>query len=162
MATPILTVTLSKKRDLLLARQRGRQIASLLGYDAEWCAVVAAQVFELASVLLRRECPCEIVFQVTDNSFEVFPRENGNAFRQLRTAPADRGEAVCRLDVPLPRNDRSMTAADASWIVGVLGHLAPFDPFEEIEKQNREFLDVMARRGGLLIGAESDPRKSVA
>ena len=48
MGTSLLTLILRSKRDILLARQRARQVAGLLGYKPRDQAVIAAAVFEIS------------------------------------------------------------------------------------------------------------------
>ena len=65
MTVPILTLSLRRKRDVVLARQRGRQVAAMLGYSAHEQTVIATAVFELAAELGRWDGGGSLEFQVS-------------------------------------------------------------------------------------------------
>lgn len=118
------TVRLSQRRDLLLARQRARQAAGLLGLPLVDQVRLAAAVFELASSAYDA-APAMLQFGITDRSLYV--RAVGSA-SALALAPLHQAlPPECRLPVE-----------DVAWAMQKLFELAPFRAFEEVEQQNRD------------------------
>src|SRR5436190_22375311 len=91
MSTPLLTVTLQCERDVLEARQRGRQLAGLLGYDAREQVLVAAAVFEVAWSAWQNRGRCQLCFHVEDGQLAVIP---GRLPRQERPRVAKKSRAA--------------------------------------------------------------------
>src|SRR6266849_5532239 len=95
MAIPLLTLSLRNKRDVLLARQRARQIAGLLGYSPQLRLAVAARVFEIAWQAFQLRGRRVVVFQVDANVLHVFaaelsPQQHGDVQEETRSARASR------------------------------------------------------------------------
>ncbi|MBY0526661.1 MAG: hypothetical protein K2R98_24910 [Gemmataceae bacterium] len=124
MSTSILALPLRRRRDLLAARQRARQIASLLGFDRDERAVVAATAFEFARLTLEERDGATLHFVLAADRLQVFA-EPGMSFR---------------LERPLPEKGRAMCAEDVRWAVQELQMLTPIDLFEEVHHQNQEIL----------------------
>lgn len=62
MSSPILTVAVRYERDIVLARQRARQIASLFGYPKRDQARIATAVSEIARNAFRYACGGKVEF----------------------------------------------------------------------------------------------------
>src|SRR5437879_1710758 len=101
MNTPILTLPLRSKRDVVLSRQYARQIAALLGFDPQEQMWIAAAAFEIAQQNYNRKRPRSIRFQLANRSLEVIPDPGDGRFARrtiLRFVP----QSTLRLSVPLP------------------------------------------------------------
>ncbi len=117
----LLDLPLTRTRDMLLARQRGRQIAGLLGFPPEQQTRIAAAVFEIA-VTTKHEA--SLRFQMTDRVFQVV------------AVPV----AALRLEVELPATADKLDRADVTWAVEELDRTTPFDVREELRFLNQELL----------------------
>jgi hypothetical protein len=146
MCTSILTLPLRKKRDVLLARQRARQIARLLGFDPREQACIAAGVFAVASTARQRGGRCALRFQLAGDVLQVIPvlgrRRTAGLERFLRQLPSAAG-SLLRLEKPLPAKGPAVSREDLPWIVAELARLMPLNAFEEIEQQNQELLHAL-------------------
>lgn len=122
----LLDLPLGRKRDLLLARQRARQIVGLLGFDREKQASISATVFEIASQVCGKK-GANLRFQLGGNGLQVLalPR------------------SALRLDIPLPPASAKMERADLAWAVVALHENTPLDVLEEVRLQNQELLRTM-------------------
>src|SRR5437879_1212402 len=105
MATPILVQNLRKKRDVIIARQRGRQIAGLLGFDAREQTCIAAAVFEIARNTLRYSRRSVVAFQVEGDMLQIFP------------VVVKRGAIPIRMEKPLPKDGAAVGPDDLEWVV---------------------------------------------
>lgn len=128
MGTTLLTLSVRRQRDILMARQRARQIANLLGFEPEAQLEISTAVFEIAHQLLRRWGEGSLQFLVDDQTLRIVCPET---------------EAAPRLDRPLPRKDLPLTGADLLWTVEALHQLTPLNLFEEIQLQNRELMGAL-------------------
>jgi hypothetical protein len=148
MNNSLLTVAVRRKKDLLRLRQRGRQIAALLGYEAYDQSAIAAGVFAIACQTLREYGPCVVHFQLVDNVFRVVPvgarkhtQPTAGRFQgwygSVDAAPA------LRIEKPLPPREPPLSAEDAVFAAQHLERLTPSNLFEEIERQNQELLQAM-------------------
>src|SRR5258708_1831737 len=108
---PLLTLQLQKKRDLVLARQRARQIAGLLGFDAQEQSLIAAGVFAIADAVFRQEGHAAIEFRVEADALQVLPvrgQRRAPWLALLRPGPS----AALRLEKPLPREGAALARED--------------------------------------------------
>jgi hypothetical protein len=129
MITPLLTLKLRNKRDVLLARQRARQVAGLLGFVPADKMRIAAWVFQIALNAVKN-CRCSLKFQLTDDTLQVFPE-------------AALGTPQDRLDQPLPEGSPGLAPEDVVWLLHELSQLTPLDVFDEIRQQNQELLQAL-------------------
>ena len=127
MSRSIHTVKLRTPRDVIVARQRARQIAGLLGFAPEEQAFITAAVGEVARSIGRGS----LEFQVDDNI--------------LRVAPGTRepGRKRLRLEKALPRKATALDPDHLAWAIQELEHLTPLNVAEEVRQQDRELLRVM-------------------
>jgi hypothetical protein len=131
MSEPILTLSLRRKRDVLIARQRTRQIAGLLGYDGRQQVQIAAAVFDLGVAFLRQRGRGVLRFHADGGSFRV------------ATEPV----IVLRLERPLPPGVLDMASGDVAWAAGALDDLTPLSVYEEMVQLNRELLQALRELG---------------
>jgi hypothetical protein len=168
MLTPLLSLTLQSKRDVVLARQSARQLAKLLGFGTSEQTRIAAAVFEVAYNACRSLGRVTLNFEMTDASLRVFPAtiaeakavrnkargkkepdpvphwDNAGILRladHLRRHPR-RGTngRLLQLDFPLGDAVPAVSLSDLPWIVHQLTRMTPPDLFEEIRQQNDELL----------------------
>lgn len=128
MVPSLLTISLRKKRDLVRSRQRARQIAGLLGFDAREQMEFAAAVFELARVVQREERCGRLRFRL--------------GATVIRVEPVQSNLGLC-LEKPVDEARFRMSREDLVWAVRELDHGTPLNVFEEMEKQNQELLTVL-------------------
>lgn len=133
MNTLLFTAELRQKRDLLVVRQRARQLAGLLGFEPAEQAGFAAAVFALACHAAGGRARVTLTFHAGPETLEV-----------LAAAGGSRGEIpALRLVKALPGKGRGMTVADVAWAVKQLDRHTPPDLFEEVCKQNQELLQAL-------------------
>jgi hypothetical protein len=106
---------------VLIARQRARQIAGLLGFDESQRGAIAAAVFEMAC---RDQGRGMIRFHLSDDTLHVGA-----------------------LEFALPDPDGTPPRPDIPWLVQTLDQITPFSMFEEIEQQNRDLLRALRKSG---------------
>src|SRR5262245_15599457 len=70
--TTLLTVPVRRKRDLLRVRESARRIASLLRFDPQDQACIAAGAFAVAAQASERMADCEICIQVDEATLHIF------------------------------------------------------------------------------------------
>lgn len=125
---------LATKRDALLARQRARQVASLLGYDFHDQACIAAGVFAIACQVLSLGAPMRLCFSVANDCFHVFV--SGRAAK-LQNSPHEL--SLFRLEKGIPSRCK-LSGEDLVWAVKQLDQLVPVSTFDEIYHVNQELL----------------------
>lgn len=125
--TTLLELKVTCKRHVLLARQRGRQIARLLGVGAAEVRLFAAASFEVALRALAEQAR-GIAFQIAHDKVVV------------TTAESPPKPSAGRFEMRLREGGRQLTVEDIACIVNHVDELAGFDVFEEIQVQNRELL----------------------
>jgi hypothetical protein len=131
----LLALKLGRKRDVIEARQRARQVAGLLGFDARDQACIAAGVFALARQVYRRQAGITLFFQVKHRVFHVF---FGKGHGTVTDAPC--------IEKPLPGKP-FFAEADIKWMVRQLVRRPAPTVFEEIEKLNQELLQALLDEG---------------
>lgn len=127
MNEPILTLRLRGKRDVVIARQRARQVAGLLGYERRQQVEIAAAVFDLAAAYLRQKGHGVLRFHAGGGTFRV------------ATEPV----MLLRLERPLPAGVLDMASGDVAWAAGALDDLTPLDVYEELVQLNRELVQAL-------------------
>lgn len=132
--TALITIPVRSKRDLLLARQRARQIAALLHFEPADQACIAAGTFAVAHDALGRVGPCTLSIRLADQSLHV----SAGAERPDETGESE--NQGLRLVKPLPAMARAFAPEDLAWMLDQLTQHSPFRVFEEIHRQNQEML----------------------
>jgi hypothetical protein len=138
MNSPLFTVRLRRNRDLLLVRQRARQVARILGFDATEQSRIAAAVFHLAWHAVHHLSQPELIFRIADSVLHVVPE-----CRQPASGKPGAGEAAdgcLRLERPLPKTAEALAPEDVAWVLQELIHMTPPSVFEEVQQQNQDLL----------------------
>jgi hypothetical protein len=134
MDQTLLTLPLFTRRDALVARQRARQIAGILGFDFQEQACIAAGVFAVAWQVLALRTPVNLCFVLTGETFKVF-------VSGLRPRKKDQASGVSLLHlekkVPAPCN---LSQEDVAWAVQHLHQLTSGWMVEEVQRMNQELL----------------------
>ncbi len=129
----LLALKLDRKRDIVEARQRARQVAGLLGFDNRDQAGIAAGVFSLACQAYRKRPGTSMLFQVKARTLHVFLGNRGatNGFH---------------LETPLPEQ-AFFAEDDIRWMVRELSRRPPPTVFEELEKINNDVVQALLHDG---------------
>jgi hypothetical protein len=127
MKTILLSIGVGGKKDLVLLRQRTRQLASLLGFDDPDLTILAASVFDLACQRHRRRTTWN--FWVESGCLHIAPDDshrnlNGHIHKRLPTKPP-------------------FGNADILWLIRTICRLAPVNIFAEMQKVNQELLQAL-------------------
>jgi hypothetical protein len=133
MNTLLLTVRLRRNRDLLLVRQRARQIARILGFEAADQGQIAAAVFHLAWHAFHHLQQPDLLFRIAGTVLYVVPECR-------RLGPGETLDGCLRLERPLPKTAESLAAEDAAWALHELLRLTPPNVFDEVQQQNQDLL----------------------
>ena len=135
MNLTLISLPLRNKRDTLVARQRARQLASLLGYDIQDQAAIAAGVFAIAWQVLNMRLPVELTFHIENDVLRVFARSPTAVRRDAAPAPT---EVLC-LEKPVP--DRTKVCFDdLVFALDQLNEITPANMYEEVYRLNQELL----------------------
>lgn len=126
MNTHLLSTVLNSKRDLLVARQRARQLAGLLGFAFVEQMELSAAVFEIAWNSVRRRGRTALNFVRVGNTLQVFTDD--------RTTVLERS---------IPDNAEALSPEDVAWTIQQLAQCTPMNLIEEIHQQNQELLRVL-------------------
>ena len=132
MITSLLTLRVRSRRDVLVARQRARQIAGLLRFSLRQQHIIAAAAFEIALGLMRRPGGGTLQFELHGDALHVFTSD-----------PQGRMPAMQRLVQLFPDSAQALAAEDLPWLVEQLMWYTPLNVFEEIRHQNRVVLDAL-------------------
>lgn len=143
----LLTLPVNSRRDVLLARQRARQIAALLHFESVDQACIAAGTFAVAQQALRRSRAAQLYFRIDKKMLHVFAQATGKAARTLplRQLPAGVAgpDSSLRLAKALPAGTADFSNEDLIWVIEQLNQQPCFHPFEEIQHQNQEMLALL-------------------
>jgi hypothetical protein len=160
------TLSLHSKRDVLLVRQRARQIARLFGYEAHEQACIAAGAFAVAAQALRQCTSGSLRIQIENKSLLVLPIpfEAGLAPNEKTQSPPCPSDSTLRLVKPLPMAAAEFPIEDLTWLARQLDEQARFTLFEEIQHQNQEMLGLLheLHRLRAQLDAHRDPPQSSA
>jgi hypothetical protein len=135
MNTSLLTLRVRRKRDLVLARQRARQLAGLLGFDLRGQLAFACGVFEAACRAALQLGRITLEFRLTGDALQAHCRQSVTADPETVPIPC----VQKRLPHPLPQ-DRE----DLAWLVDKFTRRLPEDLFDELRQQNSEMLRALA------------------
>jgi hypothetical protein len=136
----LITLPLRTKRDVLLARQRIRQIAALLHFEPHDQVCIAAGAFAVAARALRHSRSAQLHIRIDKQTLNVFPVVPQDSRAQLANNRSFPSEPSLRLLKRLPQPACDLTPEDLTWLIPQLDRLTSNRLFEEIEKQNEEML----------------------
>ena len=147
--TPFLTLKLRGKKDAILARQRARRVASLLGFDAHEQACIAAGTFVVACQALGLFGKTSLYFQIENHQLHIFAQNAASAAaippaKRLRGLfPAVDPGTLYRLTKPLPTQQLAADVQELGWLVSKVEETSDTSLFDEIIKQNQEILALL-------------------
>jgi hypothetical protein len=163
-STPLLSLSLSRSRDLLQARQRARQIARLLGFDDLESTTISALVLAIGIEGLSQNGGGRLRFTLKDGQLEISCQARLSDETEHSTLPfrgfqagaaplaqffpgvqteVDRDGGLRALTFALPDESPRLEASDLPWIVEELDRNTPLDPLEELGQWNQEFLQML-------------------
>ena len=131
MTQALLTVAITSEHDVVLARQRARQVSGLLGFDMQDQARIATAVSEIA----RNAC------RYGGGGKVDFVLEGATAPQLLIVRIRDKGKGIADLNLILSGNYRSQTGMG----LGILGARRLMDQFE-IRSRPGEGTDVVLKK----------------
>lgn len=135
MTKALLTLPLRNKRDSMIARQRTRQLAGLLGYDTQEQARIAAGVFAIAWQILSLRSPVQLCFCLDNDMLQVQARTR----RLLPDHAVPETRSVVCLEKPLPARTK-INDEDLNWAIEKLDQITPAHMYEEVYRLNQELL----------------------
>jgi hypothetical protein len=135
-STPQWTFPLREKRDVLIVRQRARQIAHLLHFSPLDQACIAAGVFMIADQARRVFSVSEICFGLEDGQLTVFARPTSESLSK-----AD--GPLSKLAKPLPAEAQKQAPEDLGWLIARISDQTPRDLYGELLRQNQEVLQLL-------------------
>jgi hypothetical protein len=167
MSTILFSLHLERGRDLLQARQRARQIASLLGFEGLEQTTISALVLAIAIEALSQNRTAWLQVSIVDGQLEIQCKASARReedasnlpFRKIRSrrqtfvgplpqfypgmqAEVDSQGGLRRLTFALPDKPPRIEAADLPWAVQELDNTTPLDVLEEFSHWNQEMLQL--------------------
>lgn len=144
MSTLLYSLPLGTPRDRVVARQRTRQIAGLLGYENLDRALLAATVYEMA----RKTSTGALHFHLADHVFQVLAVAQPAAHPKKKRGQVDGSTEEAgprmRLEKPLPKKELTLAVDDIPFAIEQLEQLTPFKVQEEIDQHNQDLLSLFA------------------
>lgn len=169
MAKSILTIEIRYEQDVVLARQRARQVAALLHFENRDQARISTAVSEIArnafmyarggtvEFLLEENIPQSLLIRIRDRGPGIanlqavlqgeggMPAGNGLvAARKLmdhfQVKSAPGAGTTVELGRTLPREAPPVSPKEAERIAAELAQAAPENPLQEIQRQNQELI----------------------
>ena len=172
MKIPLLTVQIRYERDVVLSRQRARQIAALLGFDSQDQVRIATTISELARNVFQYAKRGKIDFSCEDKTGDIYAvvSDQGPGIPKLKAILLGDYVSETGMGVGLAGAKRLMDYFQADTLPGkgttisvgkklsISTELGPKkiesiiskltdnhaeDPFQEIQRQNQELLSTM-------------------
>jgi hypothetical protein len=153
METPLLTLPVRCKRDVVRAVERARQVGRLLGLDGREQAGLACGVFEMTCRAAARLGRVQVEFRLVGKALRVSFRRPAR-----EQAEADTLCPVPSLQLSLPE-ELPMTAEDLAWTLRELDLTSTVNCFEAMRQQSRDLLQLLVdlqRAEGRLAEAGGD------
>jgi hypothetical protein len=135
-STPQWTFVLREKRDVLVVRQRARQVAHLLQFSPLDQACIAAGVFMIADQARQAFSVPEICFQLDDRQLTVCARPTAESLAKAETP-------ILKLAKPLPEGTRKESPEEIAWLIARINDQTPRDLYGELLKQNHDVLQLL-------------------
>src|SRR5262247_2288024 len=154
MRWPILTVTIKYEHDVVVARQRARQIAGLLEFDPQDQSRIATAVSEIARNAFNYAKGGRVEFQVegdaAQQSLLIEVKDQGPGIMGARRLmdvceiSSSRGSGTSVLmKKNLPKRAPIVTSERLRALAGQLASERPQSPLEEMQQQNGELLRLL-------------------
>ena len=170
MPRALTTVAIRYEHDVVLARQRARQIAALLGFDNHDQVRIATAVSEIARNAFRYATRGKAEFRVTDSAppaLEIQVSDSGPGIPNLREILDGRyvsttgmgmgilgarrlmddfqiesasNETTVVLSKSLPKGSPAISSKQVAELAKALATAPAQDPFEEVQRQNQELI----------------------
>jgi hypothetical protein len=137
METPLLTLPVRRKRDVVRAVERARQVGRLLGLDGREQAGLACGVFEMTCRAAARLGRVQVEFRLVGRNLRV-------SFRRPAREQAD-ADTLCpipSLQMALPESP-PMTPEDLAWTLRELDLSSSVNCFEAMRQQSRDMLQLL-------------------
>ncbi|HXV42146.1 MAG TPA: ATP-binding protein, partial [Anaerolineae bacterium] len=175
MSWSILSTVIKHESDVIVARQRAKQIASLLGFDNLDQTRIATAISEIARSALNyadgskvefrlegRTVPQVLLVQVQHQGLRriQLPEQNSakpemdlglvsarRLMSQLEVESSPEGGLKVRLKKLLPKRGPLITATSLQEITARLAEQRPQSPLEEVQQQNQELLHTLEELG---------------
>lgn len=173
MTWMILKVELKYENDVVLARQRARQIAKLIGFDSQDQVRIATAISELARNAFRYASGGKVEYGILDGdpqAFHICVRDQGAGIKDLPsiingTYVSSTGMGLGLIGVKRLMDSCNIESSDIGTtvtclksfpkskqitqktladITASLANLLSGDPFEEIQQQNQELISALA------------------
>lgn len=138
MIIPFYRLPVRRKRDILLARLKARQVAHFFHFDAQQEACITAGTFAIGCQALLQFSQFEIVFQVDHHKLEIFA-EIPNHTSSL-PPNYDKNVILLKLAKDLPESSQVLSSDDLTWMMSRLEQQVSLNLFEEVCRQNQEIL----------------------
>jgi signal transduction histidine kinase/CheY-like chemotaxis protein/anti-sigma regulatory factor (Ser/Thr protein kinase) len=166
----IFSVPLRNERDVVRARQRAREIARMLGFDAQDQIRLATGTSEIARNAFRyaREAKADFMLELrSPQKLIVIVKDHGKGIQNLEEVlsgeyrsetglgigvsgtkrlmdtfaiHSDSGGTEVVFGKEIPKHVRSLTAGEVARLRERIAKVAPSEAFEEVEIQNRELM----------------------
>lgn len=172
MSTPILTLEIRLEQDVVLARQRARQVAGLLGFDAAEQTRISTAASEIARNAFQYAGGGAVEFLAETEgtpALLIVVRDQGPGIADVRAILDGRdpsaggqglvgakrlmdrfevsrgpgGGAVVLMSRNLPRRGPRPSASHLARVADELARDAPRGPLQEVQQQNRELLHAL-------------------
>jgi hypothetical protein len=135
-STPQWTFPLREKRDVLVVRQRARQVAHLLHFSPMEQACIAAGVFMIADQARRAYSASDICFGLEDRQLTVCARPSAESLSKTDAS-------LMKLAKPLPEAAQKQSPEDLGWLIARINDQTPRDLYGELVKQNQDVLQMV-------------------
>ena len=135
----LFSLPVRNKRDAMIARQRTRQLAGLLGFDVQEQASLAAEVFAAAWQILSLHAPVRFSFLLESGMLQVAAQAPKQCHGDSASGP---GRQVVLLERGLPARAK-VSIEDLHWAVDKLDQITPAHMYEEVYRLNQELLATM-------------------
>jgi hypothetical protein len=133
---PQWTFPLREKRDVLVVRQRARQVAHLLRFSPLDQACIAAGVFMIADQARRAFAASEVRFALEEGQLTV-------SARATTESQANAEGPLLKLAKPLPAEAQKQSPEDLAWLIARINDQTPRDLYGELVRQNQEVLELL-------------------
>jgi hypothetical protein len=133
----LLKLSLGRKRDLLVARLRLRQLCQLLGFAPLETAKIACAAFEIACRERTRQGRLDVNFALEDKLLRV-------VFARVGTTAEDLQQPLAQIAVEVPEEAR-LAREDMGWALQQLLRLDRPDLFAELRRHNQDLLQILSQ-----------------
>lgn len=135
MTKPFWSFEVRERRELVILRQKARQIAHLLHFPPFGEACVAAGAFAAAAHARERHPAIRVDVALDQRRLVIAPHPaDGTAF-----TPG----SLLKLERPLPEAARAFDPDDLGWLIACINDHTRNDVYGEVCRQNQEVLELL-------------------